>query len=151
MAFIFEFMKGMLLVSLIITVAVYLVVAFGTKRVLDYYGHTYPWLAFIPFGNLIALTQCMRTDEFGNIKIFGSDLQRDIFQWWPIILLVCGCIPGIGAFLVLAINIIAGAHVYKDLLSSESNQDETVLGWVCGVIPIVWVVMTYIRFKRVNY
>lgn len=150
MAALLGILGGMVIFAFALAIVVYIVVAIATKRVLDYYGHTYPWLAFIPYANLIALTQCMRTDEAGNIMIFGKELKKDIFQWWPLALLVCSFIPKIGTLLVLAINIIAGAHVYKDLLSAESNEDETALGWVCGVIPIVWVVMCFVRFKKVK-
>ena len=45
----------------------------------------------------------------------------------------------------------ASAHMYKDLLSAESGQDEAVLAWVSAFIPVVWLVLCYVKFNRNKY
>lgn len=142
---------GVILFVLLIIVGAYLLGAFATRRVLLYFGHERPWMAFIPVVSTIACVQCMQTDAEGNVALFGQNIKRDIFQWYPLITIVVAFVPVIGSLVSTVANIIANAHMYKDLLSAESGQDEAVLAWVSAFIPIVWLVLCYVKFNRNKY
>lgn len=130
-------------------VAVYIVYALGTKKVLMYYNHKNTWMAFIPIANTIALVQCMKTDAQGNVAIFGKNIERKWFQWFPVLQFVVTYIPGVGSLLSTAIGVICLAHVYKDLLSrsNASDEDNTAIAWVSAFIGIVWLVLCYSKFN----
>lgn len=130
-------------------VAVYIVYALGNKKVLMYYGHKNTWMAFIPIANTIALVQCMKTDAQGNVAIFGKNIERKYFMWFPVLQFVVTYIPGIGSLLSTAVGVIGFAHVYKDLLSRSNNasEDNTVISWVSAFIGIVWLVLCFSKFN----
>ena len=85
------------------------------------------------------------------MALFGQNIKRDIFQWYPLVTIVVAFVPVIGSLVSTVANIIASAHMYKDLLSAESGQDEAVLAWVSAFIPIVWLVLCYVKFNRNKY
>lgn len=136
---------------IIFEVAIFLISAFGIKKVLKYYGHNNIWMAFIPIVSTIALVQCMNTDANGNVFIFGKAIEKKWFVWFPVLQLVVGFIPTVGFLLSTAIGIICLAHTYKDLLNraSDSKEDNTVLAWVSSIIGVVWIALCYVKFNGI--
>lgn len=138
-------------VMVLVLIAVYIVAAIGIKKVLNYYGHRNPWMAFIPIVSTIALVQCMEADHEGNVFIFGKPIEKKWFQWFPVLQFLVGYVPMVGGIASTVLGVVCLFHLYKDLLTRADNRstDYTLLAAVSSVIGIVWIVLCYTKFKRI--
>ena len=131
----------------IIFVLSYVATSLANVKVLKYFNHARTWAGWISIYGQICLTECM-TEEDGKIDAFFMKIPKKYFIFWPIaVMAVNALVPYLGAMVAPLAATFFAVVVYKDLLSQESGKEEIGLGIVCGILPIVWVVMAFIKFK----
>ena len=143
-----------IVLSLFVVIIVFFVVALSyiatslaNVKVLKYFNHSRPWAGWIPIYAQVCLTECM-TEEEGKIDAFTIKFPKKYFVFWPVaVVAVNALVPYLGAMVAPLAATFFAVVVYKDLLSQESGKEEIALGIVCGLIPIVWIIFAFIKFK----
>ena len=142
MIYLFIFGFAILLVALS-----YVATSLANVRVLKYFNHSRPWAGWVPIYAQVCLTECM-TEEEGKIDAFSLKFPKKYFIFWPVaVIAVNTLVPYLGVMVAPLAATFFAAVVYKDLLSQESGKEEIALGIVCGLIPIVWIVLAFVKFK----
>ncbi|PID82212.1 MAG: hypothetical protein CSB16_02435 [Clostridiales bacterium] len=89
---------GVAIFAIIIGLVLYLLMAFGLKKMADNRGIENSWLAFIPIGNMYILGMIV-----GDIELFGNVIPHN--EW----VLLAGClvsfVPIVGQFLAIVFSI----------------------------------------------
>lgn len=131
----------------ILFVLSYVATSLANVKVLKYFNHVRAWAGWIPIYAQICLTECM-TEEEGKIDAFMFKFPKKFFVYWPVaVVTVNALVPYLGAMVAPLAATFFAVVVYKDLLSQESGKEEIGLGIVCGILPIVWIVFAFIKFK----
>ncbi len=139
--FFFGFL-GLMLVTLLICVVLYVLSALGSRYVLKTLGHPSPWMAWIPLLETVALASCCE-EEDNQVYVLNQPIPMNLFVLWPVLVIVCTFIPVVGTLLCLAINVLAGGSMYAILyakMEGKTRQECATLGYVSALICLIPVV-----------
>ena len=128
---------AVLIIALV--VVLYVLNGLGTSYVLKQMGFKYPWFAWIPILNFIALALACRDSE-GNITLFGIKIPGIVFSLWYILVLVVTRIPNVGSILSIVVQVIFYGRTLQLVYSKMEGTDEkdnAILGYVSGFITII--------------
>ncbi len=109
------FLAAMGVIGFILGIAVYIYTSLALMKIAKKTGTEPEWLAWIPIANLYLLS-----------KIAGM-------PWWPLLLILAGWIPVIGAFAILAFYVFVIIWLWKTFEAVGRP------GWwaILSIIPIV--------------
>ncbi len=137
----FLFFGVFIFIVFVVCAIVYVLNGIGTMYVLKSLGFMYPWMAWVPFGRMIALGLCIgdikdSTDMFGIVK-----MPNIVLVLYSIIAVMIGwCVPVIGRLLCFAVSLICGGMVFSIIYSKMEGtevSDNYVAGYLSGLIGVV--------------
>ncbi len=136
------------LIGLIIALIAYVLMALGTYHVLKKLDFAYPWLAWIPVAQTVALGLCCK-EEDNTTKIMGYSVPNIVVALMPVIAIV---VAAIHTLLYIVVCVIGVGTIYSIIYAKMENkqpQETVVLGFISGFLPIIAVVKFLIyKFKK---
>lgn len=111
----------LVIVSLVMALAFYLTASVTNYLALKRVGYDKPYLAFIPFVNMWALTQVCYSQD-GYVEIFGKKVNKAIFEFYWVLLLVMPGIPYIGSVAALLLRLFGMGKCMEDLYTRMDNN-----------------------------
>lgn len=139
-----------MIILLGLAVVAYVLYGLSHSRALKHMGYDKPWMAWIPFGNMMALAECTRQPEF---KLGTLVVPMNVFRFWWAAALVINFVPFIGTLAFWVMMIICQGWCYGMIYAVTERRpvDEMrVLGYFSGVITIIPIVKFFQLPKEVE-
>lgn len=133
------------IISFILAVIMYIWGSLTWQRILRQVNYPTPYYAWIPFLNMYTFADLV-PDTNGKIKLIDDfEVDKKIFRFWWLAVILFSFIPFIGGVCGLAISLLANIKIYSFVYSiyrGTSENDE--LGWsiASSFIPLIF----YIKF-----
>lgn len=136
-----------LIVTLIIGIAYWILWSIAHMHMLQGMGYPNPWMAWIPILRYFALADCLPMGP--DDTIYGLHIPKDVFKFWYLIAYGIGFIPYVGSFIMLFLGIMCRGwcyyRIYAQLEMNDSGETE-LLGVVTGLFSPIAVVK-YLFYK----
>lgn len=133
---------GFLVVTLIVSIALYVFNALAHMKALKALGYQNAWLAWIPYGNYYGYADAVSQGE-EKVMLFGKvGIPALLFKLWWILPLALGFIleGEVYTVLVRLINIVFLGYTYTRMyarIEGKTEEETTLMGCVSGFLPIV--------------
>lgn len=118
----------------------YVLYGVSHMKALKALGYNRPWMAWIPFANYWALAEAALDGE-ESINFFNSlSVPATLFKLWWLISYGASFIPGVGAVLNIAMQVICLGTCYVKVyarLDGTTEEAAQALGYVSGFFPII--------------
>jgi hypothetical protein len=101
---------GFLFLFVIIGIVLYILAAFGLYKLAQKAGVEYPWLAWIPIGNMYILAKLVKTVRIGSFEVPSPELVLPIAA---VLYLITNRIPVLGTIIFLAYLILLLIALYR--------------------------------------
>ncbi len=148
-ALVFAAAGAVALVSIIIGIVVYVLVALSHMKALRMLGYHTPWHAWIPVLRYMAFADSVTCGE--DITIFGQKIAANLFKFWWVLIAVADILAYVNgtlsSILSIAVYVICLGTIYIKMyarLEGKQESDVQVLGYISGWLSIIAVVKFFL-------
>lgn len=132
-----------LAVFLVIGLVVYVLSSLAHMKALKALGYSKAWMAWIPFVRLYAFAD-MAADNQESVHMFGSiSVPAVLYKFWWVVWIVLPFVPFIGSLASTVVLVVFLGNCYVKMyarLEGTTEQEQQVIGYLSGFLPIIAIV-----------
>lgn len=132
-----------LAVFLVIGLVVYVLSSLAHMKALKALGYSKAWMAWIPFVRLYAFAD-VAADNQESVHMFGSvSVPAVLYKFWWVVWIVLPFVPIIGSLASTVELVVFLGNCYVKMyarLEGTTEQDQQVIGYLSGLLPIIAIV-----------
>ena len=132
-----------LAVFLVIGLVVYVLSSLAHMKALKALGYSKAWMAWIPFVRLYAFAD-VAADNQESVHMFGSvSVPAVLYKFWWVVWIVLPFVPIIGSLASTVVLVVFLGNCYVKMyarLEGTTEQDQQVIGYLSGLLPIIAIV-----------
>ncbi len=132
-----------LAVFLVIGLVVYVLSSLAHMKALKALGYSKAWMAWIPFVRLYAFAD-VAADNQESVHMFGSiSVPAVLYKFWWVVWIVLPFVPFIGSLASTVVLVVFLGNCYVKMyarLEGTTEQDQQVIGYLSGLLPIIAIV-----------
>lgn len=138
-----------LIIPLVISILMYVLMFWMTKKALNNLGIGVTGLIFIPIVGTYHMAQKM--DYNGKYRLFGAAIPSALPKFFPLLAGVSVLIPFVGPLIMIVLMILGGGALYTriwDIADGKADGESSVLGACSALIGIIFFIrMVLIAFS----
>lgn len=132
-----------LAVFLVIGLVVYVLSSLAHMKALKALGYSKAWMAWIPFVRLYAFAD-VAADNQESVHMFGTvSVPAVLYKFWWVVWIVLPFVPIIGSLASTVVLVVFLGNCYVKMyarLEGTTEQDQQVIGYLSGLLPIIAIV-----------
>ncbi len=132
-----------LAVFLVIGLVVYVLSSLAHMKALKALGYSKAWMAWIPFVRLYAFAD-VAADNQESVHMFGSiSVPAVLYKFWWVVWIVLPFVPVIGSLASTVVLVVFLGNCYVKMyarLEGTTEQEQQVIGYLSGFLPIIAIV-----------
>lgn len=132
-----------LAVFLVIGLVVYVLSSLAHMKALKALGYSKAWMAWIPFVRLYAFAD-VAADNQDSVHMFGSiSVPAVLYKFWWVVWIVLPFVPFIGSLASTVVLVVFLGNCYVKMyarLEGTTEQEQQVIGYLSGFLPIIAIV-----------
>lgn len=132
-----------LAVFLVIGLVVYVLSSLAHMKALKALGYSKAWMAWIPFVRLYAFAD-VAADNQESVYMFGSiSVPAVLYKFWWVVWIVLPFVPFIGSLASTVVLVVFLGNCYVKMyarLEGTTEQEQQVIGYLSGFLPIIAIV-----------
>ena len=132
-----------LAVFLVIGLVVYVLSSLAHMKALKALGYSKAWMAWIPFVRLYAFAD-VAADNQESVHMFGSiSVPAVLYKFWWVVWIVLPFVPFIGSLASTVVLVVFLGNCYVKMyarLEGTTEQEQQVIGYLSGFLPIIAIV-----------
>ncbi len=132
-----------LAVFLVIGLVVYVLSSLAHMKALKALGYSKAWMAWIPFVRLYAFAD-VAADNQESVHKFGSiSVPAVLYKFWWVVWIVLPFVPFIGSLASTVVLVVFLGNCYVKMyarLEGTTEQEQQVIGYLSGFLPIIAIV-----------
>lgn len=132
-----------LAVFLVIGLVVYVLSSLAHMKALKALGYSKAWMAWIPFVRLYAFAD-VAADNQESVHMFGPiSVPAVLYKFWWVVWIVLPFVPFIGSLASTVVLVVFLGNCYVKMyarLEGTTEQEQQVIGYLSGFLPIIAIV-----------
>ncbi len=132
-----------LAVFLVIGLVVYVLSSLAHMKALKALGYSKAWMAWIPFVRLYAFAD-VAADNQESVHMFGLiSVPAVLYKFWWVVWIVLPFVPFIGSLASTVVLVVFLGNCYVKMyarLEGTTEQEQQVIGYLSGFLPIIAIV-----------